>query len=124
MWNKTPKTVQVAVEYYAPHWIVVIRNAGQKHWAALRSKTKMIVEQDEFGQEISKRPAIHSFVNMAEAQEWVTNNMPGTETIVREARDVQSFAQKLKGDHVGQLASIRDVHASTPYAAATRRTTS
>lgn len=124
MWNKTPKTVEVAVEYYAPHWIVVIRNAGQKHWAALRSKTRMISEQDEFGQEVSRRPAIESFKSMAEAEQWLTANMPSVEPVVRKPKDVQEMARKLKGDHIGALATVRDPHASAPYAAATRRASS
>jgi hypothetical protein len=114
--SKTSKSVQVAVEYYAPHWIVVIRNPGQKHWSALRSKTKNIVVQDEFGFEVSRRPAINSFASMGEADTWIKENMPGIQPVVRDPKEVREFGARLHGEKIGQLADRIDGHKSRPYA--------
>lgn len=118
---KKAKTLEVAVEYYAPHWIVVIRNPGQAHWAALRSKTKMISTQDEFGMEISKRPAIESFPTMQAALDRVKADMGDIKPIERDASDVRDFHAKLYGEKMGQLADRVDPHASRPYARAGAR---
>jgi hypothetical protein len=114
--SKSTKTTEVAIEYYAPHWIIVIRNPGQKSWAALRSKTKFIRTYDEFGEEVSKRPAIESFKNMTEALDWVRDNMPTIAPIARSAAEMEDFGRKLRGESGGTLIHMRDPHASKPYA--------
>jgi hypothetical protein len=94
--SRTPKTVQVAVEYAAPHWIVLIKNPGQKEWIALRDPQKKIRIPDEFGNEIRTRPAIQSFAHKADADAWVKAHLP--ESIAVEARkisEVKSFVQSL-----------------------------
>ena len=79
--------VQAAVEYCAPHWIVVIRNPGEVRWVPLRSLTKKVVVMDEFGNEKSSRPAIESFESKQAADEWVKANMPGTTVSARRGVD-------------------------------------
>ena len=81
--NKKAEVVQAAVEYCAPHWIVVIRNPGETKWTPLRSLTKKVRVQDEFGNEKSSRPAIESFPSKSEADEWVQSHMPGVSVVKR-----------------------------------------
>jgi hypothetical protein len=75
--NKKATEIQAAVEYCAPHWIVVIRNPRESKWTPLRSLTKKVRVQDEFGNEKSSRPAIESFESKQKADVWVKENMPG-----------------------------------------------
>lgn len=83
--------VQVAVEYYAPHWVVLIKNPGSKDWVSLRDIRKFIKVYDEFGDEISKRPAIRSFSNDQEARTWVQENLPSAEYQKRSTSEMRKF---------------------------------
>lgn len=92
MFNPRARVLQVAVEYHAPHWIVLIRNAGQKEWSALRDPDTKISVQDEFGAEIQTRPAIKSFPTVTAASEFVTENLKEAERVgQRSAEDVTAF---------------------------------
>jgi hypothetical protein len=75
------KTLEAAVEYVAPHWTVLIRNIGQKDFTFVRSTTKFISEQDEFGTEINRRPAIQSFKSKGEADAWIMEHLPKVEKV-------------------------------------------
>lgn len=76
-------TIECAVEYSAPHWIVVIRNPGDTAWSPLRSLEKKVEIQDEFGTVKATRPAIQSFPSKTAADDWVRENMPGVSEVPR-----------------------------------------
>lgn len=83
LFNKKPTVLQAAVEYCAPHWIVIIRNPREAKWTPLRSRTKKVRIQDEFGNEKSSRPAIESFTSKGDADAWVSEHMPGVQVVQR-----------------------------------------
>lgn len=89
-------TVEVAVEYCKSHWVVLIRNPGQKEFKALRDPLKFVRSFDEFGDEVSKRPAIKSFAHKADADTWVTEHLPEKVEVVRPVAEVKKFMQGLE----------------------------
>jgi len=94
MWRaqKSPK-LEVCIEYHSPHWVVLIKNPGHKEWTALRSKTRSISVQDEFGVEIQKRPAIDSFKTKGEADMWIADNLPECLPVVRQPSEIKAFIE-------------------------------
>jgi len=93
--NKKAAEIQCCVEYVAPHWVVLIRNPGQKGWNALRSTTRKINIQNEFGEVIKTTPAIQPFVSKAEALAWVTEHL-GATPIMRKDSEIEKFLMKAK----------------------------
>lgn len=87
------KKIEVCVEYHSPHWVVLIKNSGHKEWTAMRSKSRMISVQDEFGIEIQKRPAIESFKDKALADQWIKDNLPECVEVVRLPSQIKSFIE-------------------------------
>jgi hypothetical protein len=96
-WSPKPaQKLEVTVEYHAPHWIVLIRNAGQMEWSALRDPETKISIQDEFGHEIQTRPAIRAFVNVSEAEAWITENLSAASRVgQRTAEEMRAFETRL-----------------------------
>jgi hypothetical protein len=90
--------VECAVEYSAPHWIVVIRNPGEITWTPLRSRTVKVEVQDEFGDVKSTRPAIQSFASKSEADTWVKENMPGVSEVPRTGQQRNGDREWFGGD--------------------------
>ena len=66
----------VALEYRAPHFIVLIRSPGQSKWIPVRSLTKKVRVQDEFGTEVKSYPAIEPFPTQGAAEQWIADNIP------------------------------------------------
>jgi hypothetical protein len=103
MWgwrSSNAKKLQCAVEYHAPHWVILLRNAGQKDWRALRDPARKISVQDEFGVEIGKRPAIQSFASIAAATAWITENLKDVERVESRTREeIDNFAKGLNAEH-------------------------
>lgn len=75
LFNKKKEVLQLAVEYRAPHWMVLIRNPGQKNWEPVRSSTRKVSIQDEFGAIVKTYPAIESFRTQEDAETWVRENV-------------------------------------------------
>lgn len=75
MFNRKSKTISVTIEYRAPHWMVLIRNPGQRTWEPVRSSTKKVRVQDEFGIEVKSYPAIEAFLTMDQAEAWIKANV-------------------------------------------------
>lgn len=108
LFNSVPKTLQFTIEYHAPHWIILIRNPGQKDWSALRTNEIQIVEHDEFGTEIRRRPAIHGFASIAEATEWAGMNLKGAEKIHRPSNDIEKTGERLSKTPTQKNYGLRD----------------
>lgn len=103
-WTKKPKHhVEVAVEYYAPHWVVMIRNPVQKQWSALRDPSKKIQIQDEFGNEAKTRPAIKSFPSAKEANAWIKENLPDSVAVARGAQEVKQTLHAIENPQASNL---------------------
>src|SRR5882672_128273 len=66
----------VAIEYQAPHWLIFIRNPGSPVWTPVRSPTRKVRVQDEFGTEVKSYPAIELFPTQSAAEQWVDTNVP------------------------------------------------
>jgi hypothetical protein len=98
--GRKAKKLEVAVEYFKSHWVVLIRNAGQAEWRALRDPQKKIVEQDEFGDPVRTRPAIQSFESYDAADEWVSQNLSAAKRV--DKRDMQATRAFLQGLDSGQ----------------------
>jgi hypothetical protein len=98
MWSKKAKTLECAVEYYAPHWIVLVRNAGQSTWMAVRDPDKKITVQDEFGDTVRERPAIRVFATPKLASDWVADNLP----------DVPKVAQRTESEAKAFMKGLSD----------------
>ncbi|QBQ74555.1 hypothetical protein BcepSauron_175 [Burkholderia phage BcepSauron] len=75
--GRKAQVIEAAVQYSAPHWIVMIRNPGQKEWIPLLDTDKKAESQNEFGEVVKSRHAIRTFNNAIEAQNWIASNMPG-----------------------------------------------
>jgi len=75
LFSKKPQVLQIACEYRAPHWLVLVKNIGQKHWEPVRSKTRKVTVQDEFGSIVKSYPAIQSFPSQEEAETWIRDNI-------------------------------------------------
>jgi hypothetical protein len=93
--SRKAKGIEVAVEYQAPHWLVLIKNSGRKEWEAVRDLTKRIVIQDEFGDNIETRPAIKSFKTVGEAETWIKENMPQAEAKNAQDKSIRNWAKGL-----------------------------
>lgn len=102
------KVIEAAVEYVAPHWTVLIRNPGQKDFTFVRSTLKMISEQNEFGIEINRRPAIQTFSNKAAADSWITENLPGVSVVTDVGSTTRERIKKALGS---QLSSYHPTQA-------------
>ena len=85
---------EVAVEYRAPHWMILIRNPGQKTWEPVRSTEKKVMVQDEFGVSVKTYPAIASFPTQGAAEQWVAANV---KEHYRKARSKSEFTTWMKG---------------------------
>lgn len=94
--KKEAGKIQHAIEYVAPHWVVLLRNPGQKHWTALRSTTKMIRVPNEFNDIVESRPAIETFPSMKAASDWVTEHLPGSAVVTRKDGEIEKFLMKAK----------------------------
>jgi hypothetical protein len=94
--------VSVAVEYVAPHWVVLIRNPGQKGWNALRSTTRKVSVQNEFGEVVKTFPAIEPFKSKADAQAWITEHLGSAATVTRRDSEIEKFLMRAKSP-VGSL---------------------
>jgi len=102
--NRAPKTVQVAIEYVAPVWIVLIQNPGQKNWIALRDPMRKISVQDEFGTVIKTRPAIQGFSHKADADAWVKQYLPEAVPVpAHKAKQVKTIVQSLNDSRTSNL---------------------
>jgi hypothetical protein len=96
MFNTNRKQViEVAVEYRAPHWMVLTRNPGQKTWEPVRSKTRKVNVQDEFGVIVKTYPAIESFSTQECAETWIQDNIAKHE---RKPRSKSTFSTWLSGE--------------------------
>lgn len=93
--TKRSQAIEVAIEFRAPHWMVLIRNPGQKTWEPVRSKTRKVNVQDEFGSIVKTYPAIESFSNQEAAEDWISENIPKCE---RKPRIQSKFATWLSGE--------------------------
>ena len=56
--------------------MVLVKNAGQKNWEPVRSTTRKVRVQDEFGMEVKSYPAIEAFPTQAAAEHWIAENVP------------------------------------------------
>lgn len=88
-----PQLIQVSIEYRAPHFMVLCRNPGQKNWEPVRSATRKVRVQDEFGVEVKSYPAIESFPTQAAAEHWVSENLPMHERKPRRKSELKSWAR-------------------------------
>lgn len=86
--------VKVAVEYIAPHWVVLIQNPGHKSWIALRNPTKMIRVMNHFNDAVKQFPAIETFSSNERAGAWVKEHLPEAQVVQRSHGDVEKFLQK------------------------------
>lgn len=94
------KTLEVGVEYFKSHWVVLIRNAGQLQWRALRDAEKKVVVQDEFGEVVATRPAIRAFASYDEAEAWVDENLKSAKRVDKRASQAaQTYLQGLDSGH-------------------------
>jgi hypothetical protein len=94
------KVLEVAVEYHAPNWIVLIRNAGEIEWSALRDPETKIIIQDEFGKEVRSRPAIKAFGTFDLANAWVDENLKSAERVgMRKHNEIDNFKKGLQKDN-------------------------
>jgi len=86
-----------SVEYHQSHWIVLVRNPGNKNWSCLRDHAMSVREYNEFGEEIGKRPAIRPFASYHEAEEWVRKNSSDVEPrlVRRSQSDVIALEHRL-----------------------------
>jgi hypothetical protein len=66
----------VALEYRAPHFIVLIRSPGQSKWIPVRSATRKVTVQNEFGTPIKTYAAIEPFPTQGAAEQWIADNVP------------------------------------------------
>jgi hypothetical protein len=82
----------VAIEYRAPHFIVLIRSPGQSKWIPVRSATRKVTVQNEFGTAIKTYAAIEPFPTQAAAEQWVELNVPNN---VRKARPQEGGLRSL-----------------------------
>ncbi len=75
--DNSSKTIRVktAVEYLAPHWVVLIQNPGHKKWVAVRSATKKVIKMNDFGEMMSETPAVESFPTERAAEDWIKENI-------------------------------------------------
>jgi hypothetical protein len=98
MWNlgKKKAEVAVAIEYVAPYWVVLIRNPGQKNWNALRSKTRKVNVQNEFGEIVKTYNAIETFTSKQEAQGWIDEHLKEATTVMRKDSEIEKFLLKAK----------------------------
>jgi hypothetical protein len=101
--KRAVQEVQFAVEYQAPHWIVMIRNPGQKNWVALRNPAKKIMEFNEFGEVTNSRSAVWSFANKAEADAWVSENLKGALQIHRNTSELKELLRGGSNMHMQTL---------------------
>jgi hypothetical protein len=86
---------EVAIEYRAPHWMILIRNPGQKKWEPVRSADKKVMVQDEFGVGVKTYPAIASFPTQSAAEQWVATNV---KEHYRKARTKSEFTAWVAGE--------------------------
>ena len=94
--SKQAVEVSVAVEYVSPHWVVLIRNPGQKGWNALRSKTRKVNIQNEFGEVVKTTNAIEPFESKADALAWINQHLCGAVPIMRRDSEIEKFLLKAK----------------------------
>jgi hypothetical protein len=88
--------IQVSIEYRAPHFMILVRNPGQKTWEPVRSKTRKVSVQDEFGAVVKIYPAIEAFTTQDEAEQWVTANI--SQEHERKPRTKSEFMAWTKGE--------------------------
>ncbi|MGD0511247.1 MAG: hypothetical protein ABSA33_05400 [Candidatus Micrarchaeaceae archaeon] len=89
--NKQPQVIQVSVEYRAPHFMVLVKNPGQKQWEPVRSTTRKVRVQDEFGIEVKSYPAIEAFPTQAAAEHWIAENLPKHERKHRSKSELKAL---------------------------------
>jgi len=91
------KAPEYAIEYNAGHWVIAIRNQGQRDWTMLRDETKLINVQNEFGDVIQTRPAIQTFATMADAQDYADVNLRGLTSAHRKAAEIERAGKAMSG---------------------------
>jgi hypothetical protein len=96
MFNRKPKVIEVSIEYRAPHFMILVRNPGQKTWEPVRSKTRKVSVQDEFGAVVKTYPAIEAFQTQEEAEQWVDANI--SKEHERKPRTKSEFTSWVKGE--------------------------
>jgi len=89
--NKNKGHIKVAVEYIAPHWVVLIQNPGQKKWAALRDREKLLELKNLLGDTVKSVQAIQTFTTQAEAMKWRTENLPESVLVARTHSEIEKF---------------------------------
>lgn len=94
--KKKSTEVAIAVEYVAPHWVILIQNPGQKDWTALRSPTKQVRIPNEFGDVVKSYPAIETFPNKVAAEAWASEHLSGAERLARKNSEIEKFLLKAK----------------------------
>lgn len=94
--GKKQVQIDVAVEYCAPHWVILIRNPGQKNWSALRSKTKTVNVHNSFGEVVSCFQAIETFESHKDAMQWVKSHLDLDQPTARKDSEIEKFLLKAK----------------------------
>lgn len=56
------RSIEAVARYSAPHWIVMIRNPGDKEWTPLLDNEKKVENQNEFAEIIKTRAAVRTFL--------------------------------------------------------------
>ena len=82
---------KVAIEYVAPHFVVLIQNPGQRGWVSLQSTKKNVQIPNRFGDIVKTIRAIESFPTRALAEAWVKEHMPEAELVARSNADIEKF---------------------------------
>ncbi|QRE00098.1 hypothetical protein [Burkholderia phage BCSR5] len=80
---KGNKPTQIAIEYDAPHWVILIHNPGQSFWTPLLSKHRFNEIKDDYGVVVKKRPIIESFASYEEAERHANENLSHAELTKR-----------------------------------------
>lgn len=86
--------IQVTVQYDAPHWIVLIKNPGDKEWTVLRDNNKKVELFNDYGDLIKTRPAFRSFESAIKANEWISENMPQAQDAKIDPKDLAKITTR------------------------------
>jgi hypothetical protein len=92
------KVPEYAIEYNQGHWVIAVRNQGQKAWTMLRDENKPIHVQNEFGDVIQTRPAVRTFPSPALAQDYATENLKGLASVHRKPDEIEAAGKALIGE--------------------------
>lgn len=101
------KTTECCSLYSRGHWVVMIRNTGNSNWNPVLDHSKLITDQNAFGEVVRTRPAVMTFETKTEADNWIKNSVPEAAKTMNQTAPARGSANFSSNEHSDLPDSLR-----------------